>query len=446
MPCKITMIGGGSSSFVPPLLRRFILSEVVGDAQLTLMDVDADRLRTMEVLAAKLVEAEDSPLRVEATQDRREALRDADFVIAAISVGGMAAWAEDIEIPASYGVFTHVADSVGPGGVFRTLRNAPVLAAVAREAAEVAPQARIFNYTNPAPVQALAMLTVPGARVASLCSCTQHAVNREWLAGRIGVDPELVELPVVVAGINHCASVQAVRLRDGRDGIELARAAGGRDEVERFCLENFGVLPYCSGHWVEFFPQLLRLEQPYEGRAQGLPMRYGFRIHDMDDERARVAELEQLAAEWTRPGAGRIALADLPIGYEEEGIEVVEIIESIVANRNRTHVVNVENRGAIENLPDEAVVELQAQVNAHGIEPLHVGRLQETLAAHLRRYYDVQRAMVKAALSGSRTDLLAALLLDPMTAAALDLGQTEAMMDEMLAAQAAHLPQFAGAE
>ena len=445
MPCKITMIGGGSSSFVPPLLRRFILSDVVGDARLTLMDVNEDRLRTMEVLAGKLVEAEDSPLRVEATTDRREALRGADFVVAAISVGGMEAWAQDIEIPASYGVFTHVADSVGPGGVFRTLRNAPVLAAAAAEAAEVAaPDVRIFNYTTPAPVQALAMLSVPGVDVTSLCSCTQHAVNREWLGRKLGVAPELIELPVVVAGINHCASIQAVRLSDGRDGIALARANPELDEVERFCLDNFGVLPYCSGHWVEFFPQLLRLERPYEGRAQGLPMRYGFRIHDMDDERARIAELEELAAEWTRPGAGKVALADLPIGYEEEGIEVVEIIESIVANRNRTHVVNVENRGAIENLPDEAVVELQAQVNAHGIAPLYVGRLQETLAAHLRRYYDVQRAMTTAALSGSRADVLAALLLDPMTSAVLDLPQTEAMLDEMLAAQAAHLPQFGG--
>ena len=445
MPCKITMIGGGSSSFVPPLLRRFILSDVVGDARLTLMDVNEDRLRTMEVLAGKLVEAEDSPLRVEATTDRREALRGADFVVAAISVGGMEAWAQDIEIPASYGVFTHVADSVGPGGVFRTLRNAPVLAAAAAEAAEVAaPDVRIFNYTNPAPVEALAMLSVPGVDVTSLCSCTQHAVNREWLGRKLGVAPELIELPVVVAGINHCAPIQAVRLSDGRDGIALARANPELDEVERFCLDNFGVLPYCSGHWVEFFPQLLRLERPYEGRAQGLPMRYGFRIHDMDDERARIAELEELAAEWTRPGAGKVALADLPIGYEEEGIEVVEIIESIVANRNRTHVVNVENRGAIENLPDEAVVELQAQVNAHGIAPLYVGRLQETLAAHLRRYYDVQRAMTTAALSGSRADVLAALLLDPMTSAVLDLPQTEAMLDEMLAAQAAHLPQFGG--
>ena len=178
MAIKVTMIGGGAASFVPPLLRMFIDSEELGDAQLTLMDVDASRLETMVKLAEKLIDAESSPLRVAGSLDQRESLRDADFVIAAISVGGMDAWADDIEIPGRYGIFMNVSDSVGPGGIFRTLRNAPVLESVARDVAEVAPGARIFNYTNPAPVEALAMLTVPGAQVTSLCSCTAASGER----------------------------------------------------------------------------------------------------------------------------------------------------------------------------------------------------------------------------------------------------------------------------
>ena len=149
MSVNVTMIGGGSSSFAPPLLRRFIESEVLGDARLTLMDVDADRLETMVKLAGKLVEAEGSALEVTGTLDQRESLRDADFVIAAISVGGMDAWADDIEIPARYGIVMHVADSVGPGGIFRTLRNAPVLESVARDVAEVGP--RRESSTTPTP-------------------------------------------------------------------------------------------------------------------------------------------------------------------------------------------------------------------------------------------------------------------------------------------------------
>ena len=444
MGVKVTMIGGGSSSFVPPLLRRFIESAELADTELTLMDVNAERLETMVRLAGKLVEAESSPLRVAGSQDQRESLRDADFVIAAISVGGMAAWADDLEIPGRYGIFMNVGDSVGPGGIFRTLRNAPVLESVARDVAEVAPGARIFNYTNPAPVEALAMLTVPGAAVTSLCSCTQHPASAEWLARQAGVEPELVEMPPLVAGINHCAGVKELRLRDGRDGLELARERA-TEPIVKFALETYGMLPYCWPHWTEFFPQMQRLDADYEGRAQGLPMRYGITMHDMTEQQARVDELVELAAAWTAPDAGSVGLADLPPGDEEEGIEVIEIMEAIVANRSEVHVVNARNDGAIPNLPDDAVVECLAEVNGHGVMPLRAGPLPEALAAHLRHYVAVQKQMVKAALSGSRIDLLHAFMLDPMTQAHLDLDQTEAMMDEMLAANAAWLPRFEAA-
>lgn len=441
MSTKVTMIGGGSSSFVPPLLRRFIRSEELGDAHVELMDVDEARLDTMVKLAGKLIEAEGSPLKVTGTLDQREALRDTDFVIAAISVGGMDAWAEDIEIPARYGIFMNVCDSVGPGGIFRTLRNAPILESVARDVAEVAPGARIFNYTNPAPVEALAMLTVPGAEVISLCSCTQHPASVEWLARQAGVEPELVEMPPLVGGINHCAGVTELRLRDGRDGLALARD-NATEPVVKFALETYGVLPYCWPHWTEFYPQMQRLEEPYVDRAQGMPMRYGITIHDMDKERARVSEVADLVAEWTAPGAGPVTLDDLPPGAEEEGIEVIEIMEAILANRSEVHVVNARNDGAISNLPDDAVVEVLAEVNGHGVSPLRHGPLQETYAAHLRRYVDVQKQMVRAALSGSREELLGAFTLDPMTQAYCDLDQTVAMMDEMLAANAHLLPRF----
>ena len=303
MGVKVTMIGGGSSSFVPPLLRNFIESEELRDTRLTLMDVNADRLETMVTLAERLIDAEASPLEVTGTLDQREALTDTDFVIAAISVGGMDAWADDIEIPGRYGIFMNVADSVGPGGIFRTLRNAPVLESVARDVSEVAPGARIFNYTNPAPVEALAMLTVPGTSVTSLCSGTQQPASAEWLARQVGVEPELIEMPPIVAGLNHCTAITELRLRDGRDGLELARERA-TEPIVRFVLETYGVLPYLWPHWTEFFPQMQRLEKPYEERAQGLPMRYGITIHDMNKERARVDGLAELAAEWTAPGAG----------------------------------------------------------------------------------------------------------------------------------------------
>jgi alpha-galactosidase/6-phospho-beta-glucosidase family protein len=185
-----------------------------------------------------------------------------------------------------------------------------------------------------------------------------------------------------------------------------------------------------------------RLEADYAGTAQGVSMRYGITTHDMAYERARVRGLEQLAETWTAEGAAPVTLADLPKGDEDEGIEVIDLIEAIVDNGNITLVVNAPNQGTIPNLPDEAIVEVNAQINAYGIRPIQTGPLPETLAAHLRRFFDFQQQVVRAALSGDREQALHAFMLDPNTASRLDLDQTRTMMDEMLEANAQHLPLF----
>jgi alpha-galactosidase len=443
VPKNITMIGGGSSSFVPPLLRRLIESSVLNNSTLTLMDVDADRLAVMEKLGHKVVESESSPLKVRATTDMREAITGADFVISAISVGGMTAWEHDMEIPGKYGVVMHVADSIGPGGIMRTLRNAPVSRDIAQTVAEVAPGAWIFNYTNPTAVEGMAMRTVPGANVVSLCSCNVHVKSPEWLAEQIGVAPDEIAMPPVVGGINHCAGVMELRLRDGRDGLELARETV-TNEVMQWALRTYGMLPYCWSHWTEFHPGMQRTVEPYSGTVQGVMMKYGIRTHDMDEQRARPAELAALADAWTAPDAGPVRLADLPMGDEDEGVEVVDIIESMIAHRPHTYVVNVQNHGAIPNLPDDAVVEVSARIDAYGVRPVYAGPLPDALAALLRSYVALQRQMVRAALSGERDDVYRALLLDPTTQSILDLDQIGSLCDELLAANAQWLPQFGG--
>ena len=442
MATKVTIIGGGSSSFVPLLVRRLMQSPVLGSSQVTLMDVDEGRLSVMQSLADKLIANEHSELRVTSTTDQRASLSGADFVIAAISVGGMDAWANDLEIPGRHGIVMHVGDSVGPGGIMRAFRNAPVLAEVARNAAEVAPDAWVFNYTNPAPIEALAMrAAAPQVRSYALCSCTGHPSSRQWLAQQAGVEPDRIAMPPVVAGINHCASIQQLRLTDGTDAMPLVRERA-TEPIVKWVLDRYGVLPYCWSHWTEFFPQMQRLEEPYAGTAQGVSMRYGITTHDMAYERSRVRGLEQLAETWTAEGAAPVTLADLPKGDEDEGIEVIDLIEAIVDNGNITLVVNAPNEGTISNLPDEAIVEVNAQINAYGIRAIQTGPLPETLASHLRRFYDFQQQVVLAALSGDREQALHAFMLDPNTASRLDLDQTRTMMDELLEANAQHLPLF----
>jgi len=438
---KVTIIGGGSSVFAPGLIRGFILSPVMRGGQVTLMDVNEERGRVMEALGQRLVESEGVDLSVEYSPDQRESLRDADFVIVAISVGGIAAWANDIEIPGRYGVYGEVADSTGPGGIMRAFRNVPVLESVARDVAEVAPDAWIFNYTNPAPVQSLGMTTVPSAQSVSLCSCTGYPSNRDWLAEQAGVAPEEIAMPAIVAGINHCAAVIELRLTDGRDAMPLVKERA-TNPVVKWALDTYGVLPYCWSHWVEFHVQMQDLTEEYTGEAQGLEMRYGLHIFKMDDQEARAREWRELAERWTAPDAGPVSLADLPFGHQDQGIEVMGVIEAIVENRNEVYIVNTVNSGAISNLPADAVVEVPALVNRSGIHPLNVGPLPEALAAHLRQYCHAQAMMAKAALSGDRQEALHAFLLDPLMQKTLTPDKTAELLDEMLAANADLLPHF----
>jgi alpha-galactosidase len=440
---KITVIGGGSSMFVPGLIRSLIQIPCFAGAQLALMDTDARRAAVMRDLGTQLAEAEQCDLEITATTDRRAALRGADFVIVAISVGGMGAWEADIEVPARYGVFMHIADSIGPGGIFRSLRNTPVVASVVTDLAELAPGALVLNYTNPASANTMAMAMAAGAgpvRSVSLCSCSPLPFDRAWLAAQAGVGEDEVDVPLRVGGINHCTGILSLRLRDGRDAIPLV-AQRSPDPLVRWVIETFGVVPYCWAHWAEFFPQLQRLEEPYAGRAQGLPMRYGRRVYDMDAQRERVRSWERVAARWSAEG-GAHKLGDLPRGPEDDGIVVADVMASVIEARGTAFIVNTINNGLIANLPPSVAVEVPAIVDAEGVHPMSIGSLPPGLAAVLSRHALVQELTAQAALTGSHRLLRQAMAADPLLDATLEPAQIEALTRDLLAANAAYLPQF----
>jgi alpha-galactosidase len=181
------------------------------------------------------------------------------------------------------------------------------------------------------------------------------------------------------------------------------------------------------------------LEEEYKGRLQGLRMKYGLVVHDMEHQRAQAQKWEQLVEQWARGEGEAVSLDVLP---PAEAVEVVEMIEALIGHRNEVHVVNVPNQGAIENLPPEAIVEVSAVVGGYGIQPLHVGSLPEPVAATLRQHITVQELTVEAALTGDRRIALQAFLQDPQIAAKLAPEQAEALLDELLEAHADYLPQF----
>ena len=438
MPSKITIIGGGSSTFVPQLMRLFLGSEVLAGSTISLMDIDAHRLEIMDTLCRQLVKLQKSDLRIESTTDQLQSLDGADFVITAISVGGMDAWEKDIEIPAKHGVYMPIADSIGPGGMMRAFRHIPVLTSVCEDLEEVSPEAVVFNYSNPATTNTMAMRWVSSVESFGLCTCSSLPRHGDYLAYDLGLKAEELVMPAPAGGLNHCAAVLALKLKDGTDALPLF-AERAEQPIIKWGLETFGVLPYCWSHWSEFYPSLLRLEDKYEGKLQGLAMSYGLHVHDMNHERERSANLEKLVDRLVS-GEEAISLDVLPTA---EAIEVVAIIESMLENRNEIHVVNGPNEGAISNLPDDAIVEVSSVVSGYGIVPMHVGPLPEAWAAMLRTHITVQELTVEAAVTGDRDVALQAFLLDPQVSAKLNPEETERLLDELLAAHADNLPQFA---
>jgi alpha-galactosidase len=435
---KIAVIGGGSSMFVPGLVRRLLELPCFDDSELRLMDVDEHRLSVMTSLASELVAAEGRHMRIRGTLDQKEALDRVDFAILTISVGGMAAWESDIELPARHGVFMHIADSIGPGGIFRALRNTPVVASVAEDLATLAPHAIAINYTNPASANAMAMASASRVRSLSLCSCSPLPFNKQWLAELTGLPADDILLPLEVGGINHCTGIMDLRLKDGRDAIPLIRQRT-QDELVAWVIDTFGVVPYCWAHWCEFFPSLQRLEQPYEGRAQGLAMRYGRHIYDMAKQRERVTRWEELARGW-QDSPGQHRLTDLPPGPEDEGIIAAELMQAVIEDRQELFVANVSNeRLLIPNLPADCAVEVPAVVTGEGVRGIPIRPLPPGLAGILTRHAHVQRLTMQAALTGDRCLLDQAMSTDPLLEATLEPGQIRQLTNEMLEANRPYL-------
>jgi alpha-galactosidase len=437
MGYKITIIGGGSSIFTPQLIALFIKSKHLSGSNVTLMDINPQRLELMDVLSKQLVEKTGSDLKIESTTDRRQSLVDADFVIAAISVGGFDAWENDIEIPAKYGVYQPIGDSVGPGGMMRAFRHVLPMVEICKDLEQVSPHAWVFNYTNPATALCWAMSQESKIKVVSLCTNTVYLRNEKFMANWVGVKPDQVILPPPAAGINHCAGIIEWHLKDGRDAFPMIRKKIAHPVI-RWGLDRYNFLPYSWPHWQEFYPSLCKLEGEYKGRLQGLSMSFGHPVHDMNIERGRIKNWEDLVAKWVN-GEGEVSLEALP---STQPVQVVEIMEAIIEDRNEVHVVNLLNRGAIENLPNNAVVEVSALVNGQGIHPIRVGAMPEAIAAFLRLHISVQQLTVEAALKGDRKLALQALELEPFVAATLTIEETPKLLDELMAANATYLPQF----
>jgi alpha-galactosidase len=433
---KIALIGAGSIVFTHNLCSDILLTPVLQDSTITLMDIDPKRLAQAHDLVQGLVDRRGLTAQVKGTLDIREAVQGADYVITTFQQGGLDAFALDIEIPQRYGVEQCVGDTLGPGGVFRALRTIPELIDLCHQLDELAPDALLLNYVNPMAANCWALSEATGRPFVGLCHSVQD--TREMLARWLEVPYD--EVQFLCAGINHQAFFLSLR-RGKQDLYPLLWQAierpeiYGREPVRIELMKHFGYfVTESSGHASEYVPYFRKSAQmvnedlvplftdevnPWYGLG-----RTGGYLHTCSE---RATQNQQ-------------TFKDLPDERTHEyGSYILEAIETNVPARING---NVRNLGMLDNLPRGCVVEVPCLVDSNGIQPTAVGMLPPQIAALNRTNVNVQKLVVHAALSGDVDAVHHAVMLDPLTAAVCTLAQIRVMVNEMLAAQAQWLPQF----
>ncbi len=423
---KIAFIGAGSVEFTRNLVGDSLAFEDLHDVEIALHDIDAERLETAAALVRLVGEGLGSKPRVTASLDRRAALDGARYVINSVQVGGHAATVRDYEVPLRYGLRQTIGDTLGIGGIFRALRTAPVMLGIGRDMAEVCPDAWLLNYTNP--MAMLCWMTyegTPTTQIVGLCHSVQNTTRQ--LAEIAGVP--LAEVSFVGAGINHQSFILRLE-RDGEDLYPLVDAAIARDpELQRRVrvdmYRRLGYFPTeSSEHGAEYLPWYLRHDAEIE-RLRIPPGEYVRRSEE------NLGEFDQVRAQ---------VAAGQPIAVERSLEYASLIIHSMETGQPRVIYGNVRNTGQISNLPLGACVEGPCLVDANGLEAVNVGALPVQCAALNRTFLNPVELTVRAVLDERRDHVHHAALLDPNTAASLQVDQIAQLVDELLEAYREALP------
>lgn len=438
---QVALIGGGSLAFTRRLMTDILAVPELRDTQFRLMDIDPERLDMMTRLCRKFIEDNNLSAAVDSTLNQREALVDADYVVSSVRVGGLEAFAHDIEIPLKYGVDQCVGDTLGPGGVFYALRTIPVLLDIAADMREVAPDALLMNYSNPMAMNCWALRRAGGVSPVGLCHAVPHSHSK--IAEALGLPKE--EIDFVAAGINHMTWFIRVT-HQGRDMVpylleafenhpRLSEIEPLRIDVMRrfgyFCTES-------NGHLSEYLPWYRKRPGEMERWISHDSWIGGETGGYLRHCRERADEYKEL---FPKLMTGELDVATLG----ERTVEHVSyIIESIETGRPYLGYLNVGNYGLIPNLPYGCTVEIPCWVDGNGISTTWTGPLPMQCAAACRSNVNAQEMAVEAALTGDRDLVKLAILHDPLTGAVCAPDEVWAMCDEMFEALAPWLPQFNG--
>ncbi len=437
---KITFIGAGSTVFARRVLCDCMHTESLCSSEMALYDIDATRLEESRVIIEKLNETMNQNRATIKTylgvENRKEALRNATFVINAIQVGGYdPCTIIDFEIPKKYGIRQTIADTLGIGGIMRALRTIPVMESFAHEMEEVCPDAWLLNYTNPMGMLTGYIQRYTGAKTVGICHSVQ--VCSEHLLKNLGMEDKLAGRKELIAGINHMGWLLEIKDKDGNDLYpEIRRRAAEKNATEKHgdmvryeYIRRLGY--YCtesSEHNAEYNPFFIKPNYPELIEQFNIPL----------DEYPRrcINQIEGWKKEYAEILEGGSVVRERSHEYASY------IMESMVEDKAYQIGGNVINNGCIENLPADACVEVPCLINGRGIHPCHVGRLPVQLSGMNMTNINTQLMTIEAARTKKREDIYLAAMMDPRTAAILSMDDIVKMCDELIDAHGAYMAMY----
>lgn len=437
---KLTFLGAGSTIFARNVIGDCMCSEVLRDSVFALYDIDGTRIKESRTILEAIRKNNGGYGRIECyvgEENRKEALRGADFVVNAIQVGGYdPCTIIDFEIPKKYGLQQTIGDTLGIGGIMRALRTIPVMQSFADDMAEVCPNALLLNYTNPMAMLSGYMQRYTPVQTVGLCHSVQ--VCSEGFLKALGMDDKLEGRKELIAGINHMAWLLEIKDKNGVDlypeiksrvDAYLAKPDAS-DKVRMDYIKHFGY--YCtesSEHNAEYNMFYIKSKYPE------LIQRYNIPIDEYP--RRCVNQIEGWCKEYEE-------ILEKGVKEHTRSHEYASrIMEAIVTGNPYQIGGNVLNKGhLITNLPEDTCVEVPCLVNGSGVHPCFVGALPVQCAAMNMTNVNVQLLTIEAAATKKKEHIYQAAMLDPHTGSELDIDTIKKMVDDLIEAHGNYLPKY----